>query len=150
MKAKNRSKTLLATVIALVTAAAIWTAWPVGQMHAITDTQINTFSWGCTAGQTARINVVNPTSEVMFVGPCNFDADGNLLIEFGPTRIAPGHTMSFDLPVESIVGPRDSFGRIQMRAVVTVQRGGPEPHISVEVINNSDGKTTVFVGNPDE
>jgi len=54
--------------------------------------------------------------------------------------------MSFDLDGNSIERGRDRFGRIQMRVVVTTERREPEPHISVEVIDNATGKTTVLIG----
>ena len=54
--------------------------------------------------------------------------------------------MSFDLN-------RDSFVREQNRVEIHVVLEGPVPHlkgalISLEVFNNADGKTTVFIGDP--
>ena len=55
--------------------------------------------------------------------------------------------MSFDLNADDII--RES-NRIQIRVVIE----GPVPHLkslllSLEVFNNADEKTTVFLGGPD-
>jgi len=54
--------------------------------------------------------------------------------------------MSFDLNADDII--RES-NRIQIRVVIE----SPQPHLrnvlfSLEVFNNADGKTTVFIGDP--
>jgi hypothetical protein len=103
---------------------------------------------GITFGQTARINLLN-TSDRAFVieGSKFFDSDGNILAEFGRQVIEAGKIMSFDLNADDIIRERN---RIQIRSVIE----SPEPHlrgvvISVEVFNNADGKTTVFVIGPE-
>ena len=103
---------------------------------------------GITFGQTARVNLSNTSdSAIIVIGGKFFDSDGNILAEFGRQVIEPGKMMSFDLNGDDIV--RES-NRIQIRGVIE----SPEPHlrgaaISVEVFNNADGKTTVFLGGPD-
>ena len=74
-------------------------------------------------------------------------SDGNILAEFGGQVIEAGKMMSFDLNADDIVREGN---RIQIRGILE----GPEPHlrgaiISVEVFNNADGKTTVFVIGPE-
>jgi hypothetical protein len=103
--------------------------------------------FGIGSNQTVRINVANPTTTGATIVASIFDASGVLLRDFGRTTVAPGNITSFDLDGDSLVHVRDRFGRIQMRVVVT-QMGGPEPRVSVEVIDNGSGKTTVFIGNP--
>ena len=145
MRTQSRQKTLLVIVVLMVVFAAIWSSWGASRVNAVQDSEEMPSPFGLAQGQSARINVFNPAAEVMTICPCIFDADGNLLIEFKCVRIAPGRMISFDLDGDSVDRVRDRFGRIQIRAVVTTDSRGPSPHISVEVFNNSDGKTTVFI-----
>jgi len=102
---------------------------------------------GITFGQTARVNLVNTSDRaIIIIGGKFFDSDGDTLAEFGRQVIEPGKIMSFDLNADDII--RES-NRIQIRVVIE----GPVPHfksllLSLEVFNNADGKTTVFVWNP--
>ena len=103
---------------------------------------------GITFGQTARVNLSNTSDRaIIIIGGKFLDSDGNTLAEFGRQVIEPGKIMSFDLNADDIIRERN---RIQIRSVIE----SPEPHlkgaiISVEVFNNSDGKTTVFVIGPE-
>jgi hypothetical protein len=102
---------------------------------------------GITFGQTARVTAANTgTTAIMIDGGKFLDSDGSVLGEFRGT-VEPGKMMSFDLNADDII--RES-NRIQIRVVIE----GPEPHLrgalmSLEVFNNADGKTTVFLGGPD-
>src|SRR5205809_7118327 len=101
---------------------------------------------GITFGQTARVTAANPgTTAITIEGGKFLDSDGNVLAEFRGT-VEPGEMMSFDLNADDIV--RES-NRIQIRVVIE----GPVAHLrdvrfSLEVFNNADGKTTVFIGDP--
>jgi hypothetical protein len=103
---------------------------------------------GITFGQTARINLSNTSDRaIIIIGGKFFDSDGNILAEFGRQVIEAGKIMSFDLNADDIIRERN---RIQIRGVIE----SPEPHlrgvaISVEVFNNADGKTTVFIIGPE-
>ncbi len=103
---------------------------------------------GITFGQTARVTAANTGTTAIIINNGKFlDSDGNVLAEFARQTIQPGEMMSFDLNADDIV--RES-NRIQIRVVIE----GPEPHLrnvrfSLEVFNNADGKTTVFLGGPD-
>ena len=164
MKTQSIRTKLIAMAMAIVALAAVWAACGTNRVEAVQDSQSNITPMprdcgGCTlipdpfgiaSNQTVRINVANPAAEVMIIAPCILDADGNLLMDFGRATVAPGRIMSFDLDGDSLVHPRDRFGRIQMRVVVTTERREPEPHLSVEVIDNATGKTTAFIGDPNE
>jgi hypothetical protein len=99
---------------------------------------------GITFGQTARVNILNTGDRAIIIDGGKFlDSDGNVIAEFRGT-IDPGKTMSFDLN-------GDTLGR---RVEIHVVIEGPEPHLkravfSMEVFNNADGRTTVFLGGPD-
>jgi hypothetical protein len=101
---------------------------------------------GIALGQTARVNILNTGDRAIIIEGGKFlDNDGNVIATFRGT-IDPGKTMSFDLD-------RDSSIREQNRVEIHVVIEGPEPHlkralISLEVFNNADGKTTVFIGDP--
>ena len=102
---------------------------------------------GITFGQTARVTAANTGTTAIIINGVKFlDSDGNVLAEFARQVIEPGEMMSFDLNADDIV--RES-NRIQIRVVIE----GPVPHLrdvrlSLEVFNNADGKTTVFIGDP--
>ena len=101
---------------------------------------------GITFGQTARVNILNTGDRAIVIEGGKFlDSDGNVIAEFRGT-IDPGKTMSFDLNGDTV--PRTE-NRIEIHFVIE----GPEPHLrnvrlSLEVFNNADGRTTVFIGDP--
>jgi len=102
---------------------------------------------GITFGQTARVTAANTGTTAIIIDGCKFlDSDGNVLAEFARQTIEPGKMMSFDLNADDIIRENN---RIQIRVVIE----GPIPHLrdvrlSLEVFNNADGKTTVFIGDP--
>ena len=102
---------------------------------------------GIALGQTARVNILNTGDRAFIIEGGKFlDNDGNVISTFRGT-IDPGKTMSFDLN-------RDSFIREENRVEIHVVFEGPAPHLhdarlSLEVFNNADGRTTVFLGGPD-
>jgi len=100
---------------------------------------------GITFGQTARVNILNTGDRaIIIIGGKFLDSDGNVIAEFRGT-IDPGKTMSFDLNGDTV--PRTE-NRIEIHVVIE----GPVPRltvISLEVFNNADGRTTVFLGGPD-
>jgi hypothetical protein len=106
---------------------------------------INSRPVGITFGQTARVNILNTGDRaIIIIGGKFLDSDGNVIAEFRGT-IDPGKTMSFDLNGDTV--PRTE-NRIEIHVVIE----GPIPHltvISLEVFNNADGRTTVFLGGPD-
>ena len=101
---------------------------------------------GITFGQTARVTAANTgTTAIIINGGKFLDSDGNVLAEFDGGIIDPGNMIAFDLNADDII--RES-NRIQIRVVIQA------PHLrnvrfSLEVFNNADGKTTVFLGGPD-
>jgi hypothetical protein len=101
---------------------------------------------GITLGQTARVSILNTGDRAIIIEGSKFlDNDGNVVATFRGT-IDPGKTMSFDLD-------RDSFIREENRVEIHVVLEGPQPHlkgalISLEVFNNADGRTTIFIGDP--
>jgi hypothetical protein len=124
--------------------------------------------FGLTAGQTARINIVNAQAKGGVV-PCVgvFDMDGRQLAEFVADRpLAPGEGMSFDFNADTL-GLRGSE-RMQVRAEVRLQPPDPaqppdptqppdpgqppDPAhrrraalITLEVFDNASGKTMFLV-----
>ena len=101
---------------------------------------------GIALGQTVRVNILNTGDRAFIIDGSKFlDNDGNVIATFRGT-IDPGKTMSFDLD-------RASFIREENRVEIHVVIEGPVPHlrgalISLEVFNNADGRTTVFIGDP--
>ena len=101
---------------------------------------------GITFGQTARVTAANAGTTAIIIDSCKFlDSDGNVLAEFDGGIIDPGVMIAFDLNADDIIRENN---RIQIRVVIQA------PHLrdlrlSLEVFNNADGKTTVFLGGPD-
>src|SRR5436190_6738393 len=100
---------------------------------------------GITFGQTARVTAANTGTTAIIIDACKFlDSDGNVLAEFEGGFIDPGNMIAFDLNADDIIRENN---RIQIRVVIQA------PHLrnvrlSLEVFNNADGKTTVFIGDP--
>jgi hypothetical protein len=143
---------LFATAITLALATVIWAVGGAGLVGAIQDSEDMPVPFGIAQGQSARINILNVgDGGIIIIGGKFLDSRNNLLMDFGrePTEVAPGHIMSVDFFGDRSAAPRDGFGRIQMRAVVTTL-GGPDTKrdllISVEVIDNATGKTTALIG----
>jgi hypothetical protein len=123
---------------------------------------------GITPGQTLRLNVVNTAftrQGELPPDPCRvvltfFDAEGRHYrrrdgaVVRSAAQLQPGRATSLDLNADEFA---TEGGRIQLRAVVTVipppvgdtNALPPGPCVtSVEVINNANGKTVLYVGNP--
>lgn len=136
-------------ITALCVLAAI--GWNADSVQAVRDFEINSHSWGVAPGQSARLNILNCGEDQGFVVNWTFlDGDGGVL-KRGPEPhiIPPGKTVSFDVNGDELNAPRDRFGRIQMRAVVK-GLGGPDTfnrniNVSVEVIDNTTGRSSLFV-----
>ncbi|MFL6333371.1 MAG: hypothetical protein ACJ754_08540 [Pyrinomonadaceae bacterium] len=161
----------LATTVALV---ALGTYRGTRRVRAQSDTsppvseRVSFGMVGITRGETARLSVVNTSDAIC---PCqritlNFrDADGRLLRnrDGRPVRkevtLEPGQSAFLDLDADDLQFPPGPT-RLQFRAVVTMipppvpESGGTPPPIgdrsvpSVEVFNNSNGRTVLFIGNP--
>jgi hypothetical protein len=150
MKTAKTTTKLFATVIALVAAAAIWSAWGARQAQAISESETILSPIGITFGQTARLSVLNSGEAKGLVINWKFlDSAGRTLAQGPEPHLIPaGQFRSFDVNGDELGAERDRFGRIQMRAVVTML-GGPDTKVrngercvSIEVIDNATGKTT--------
>jgi hypothetical protein len=103
---------------------------------------------GITLGQTARVTAANiGTRPITITGVTFLDSEGAVLAQIQRQVIDPEKMMSFDLNADDIIREGN---RIQIRVVIE----GPQPHLDnalsgLEVFNNADGKTTVFLGGPD-
>ena len=73
------------------------------------------------------------------------DSQGTILAEFGRTTVAPQHMVSLTLDRETLMREES---RIQISAVVTFPSMPDlrDARVSVEVIDNATGKTTVLFG----
>jgi hypothetical protein len=164
MKPQNRSTKLFTMVIALAALATVWSILPARRMSAIGDVNDKTSPIGIASGQVARLTVLN-RGDVRGFEWCRarfLDSDGNVLVEFirEPVVVASGQMISFDLDGDSLEKLRDAFGRVQIRAEVTASgaasSGVPSTglfsreslRVTVEVFNKADGKTVVFIGDP--
>ena len=152
MKTRSTLMKLLAIAVMISALAAVWIAWPARQVHALADSEFGSSALGVARGQSARLNIVNRGETRGIIIDWEFlDAEGNTLDESRePITVSPGQIASFDFFADGHNVPRDSFGRIQLRAVVTAL-GGPDTKrnllISVEVFDNATGMTTVFCSN---
>lgn len=134
---RNNASLILVALLAFLTLGAM-------QAQAII---VNWRPVGITLGQTARVTTANiGTRAITLTGVTFLDSEGAVLAQFQRQVINPGKMMSFDLNADDIIREGN---RIQIRVIVE----GPAPHLasalsSLEVFNNADGKTTVFIGDP--
>ena len=108
--------------------------------------------FGLARDQTVRLNVLNSGEERGYIIDWKFlDTMGGVVFEGPQPHLIPTDQFrSFDLDGDALAAGRDSFGRIQLRAVVTAL-GGPDTknlHVSIEVIDNATGRTTFIATNP--
>jgi hypothetical protein len=150
MKTRIRTSRYLeiAIVISLVAVLMMSRAGGVG---AFQDSEDMPPPFGLTQGQTARLNVLNSSEAGGYAINWKFlDSMGRVVAQSdGRTFIPADQFRSFDVNGDSLDVARDAFGRIQLRVVVTTI-GNPndtQPKVSVEVLDNSSGKTTVFCAN---
>jgi hypothetical protein len=153
MKPNTRSTKLLTMAIAVVAAVAIWTSWSTRQVQAIQDSEDFPPPFGLAQGQTARLTVLNRGEESGIVIEYRFlNSAGGIVGETPePHLIPPGQFRSFDFNLPNPPpGTVDFFGRIQVRAVVSVI-GNPEVkdlRISLEVFDNATGRTSFVISPP--
>ena len=104
------------------------------------------FPVGVAFGQTARVNILNLADGAIIINGKFVDSDGNLLGEFRGT-VDSRKTMSFDLNRDTLSRAQN---RLQLHVVIESPDANPKRVLtSLEVFNNADGRTTVFIGNPD-
>jgi hypothetical protein len=172
----KRTLTIAATLVALVAFAAFGIFRETRRVQAQTDEvpppnhdRISFGMVGITQGQTIRLSVVNaiPYDSAFPPGPTRvlmtfLDAEGRRLRQRdgSPARrvveLQPGRAAFLDLNYDDFPpGPT----RLQLRAVVNVQPPpNPDSNVpppipdrivpSVEVFNNANGRTVLFIGNP--
>lgn len=152
MKAKDRSTKLLAMATVLVALAMAWAAWGANRVAALGDNEDTPPPFGLAQGQTARLTVFNSGEAGGYIINWKFlDSEGRTLARSPePEAIPTEQFRSFDISADSLHTTRDRFGRVQLRAVVTAL-GGPDTknlRVSLEVFDNTAGRTTVFITNP--
>jgi prepilin-type processing-associated H-X9-DG protein len=115
---------------------------------------IESYSWGISSGQSARINVVNfafadgsvktVTARIQLL-----DTEGDVIAQSDEIEVAPGQTRFWDAPRE-LLPQGEPNGRLQVRARVLVttdsfdlDRTQPlyNPFITVEVVDSATGVT---------
>ena len=105
---------------------------------------------GLARGQTARLNVVNigdPSIEPCEVQMVFYDSQGKALAS-DVQKLDPGVATFLDLGYGDIGDPTI---RVQIRAWVKVVVGDPTLCLSsLEVFDNETGRTTVFIGDPND
>jgi hypothetical protein len=152
MKAKDCLMKLFTLAIAVVAVAVICTAWPTRRVLAVQDVGNMPPPFGLAQGQTVRLNVLNSGEARGYVINWKFlDSEGGVLARSAEQEIIPTDQFrSFDISADSLETARDHFGRIQMRAVVTLL-GGPDTRnlqLSFEVFDNATGQSTILYTNP--
>src|SRR5262245_12820225 len=152
MKTAKTTKKLYVAAIALVMTAAIWATLGARRAQAFQGSEtflpyIETI--GIASGQTARLNALNTNADRGIVIDWRFlDSQGRILAQSRePQLIPPGQMRSFDLNADEVNVTRDPSSRVQVIAIIrTIE--DPDTiylHTSLEVLDNSTGKTTVFV-----
>jgi hypothetical protein len=104
--------------------------------------------FGVARGQIARINAAHigdANTRPIQVEMTLVDSTGAVVGRDSKT-VAPGKAVFFDVAFETVGGDK---GRIELRAVIT---GEPDKNLrsSVEVFDADTGRTTVFIGDPNQ
>ena len=104
--------------------------------------------FGITDGQTLRVVALNVASNRTAKLSVKFlDTDGNLISQTTAISVSSGKIVTFDFPRASF---NNEGGRIQLRPVAVLgdRSSMGIVHVSVEVFNEDDGKTTVLWDGP--
>jgi hypothetical protein len=104
--------------------------------------------FGISDGQTLRVVAVNlGTNQTVNVAVKFLDSDGSLLFQKPSIAIPSGKMSSFDYPRPSTNG---ETARIQIRPVAVTSEHFSKGciHLTVEIFNDEDGKTTVLWDGP--
>ena len=119
------------------------------------EIHVESYSWGISSGQMARVSVVNfafADGSVRFVKARIqlLDMEGEVIAESDEIEVAPGQTRFWDAPRE-LLPPGESNGRIQVRARILVttesfdlDRNRPPLAATVELIDTATGRTVSF------
>jgi hypothetical protein len=146
MTKMNRSTKPFAVVIALVAAAALWTAWPASHVLALQDSEDMPSPISIAFGQTLQLNVANASSgDSIPVEMMILDESGNPL-KRSRELVMPLHTSMLTLNRNEVPGREAS--RLLTRAVVKVI-GDPDIKIgdllvSEEVVDNETQRTMLL------
>ena len=103
---------------------------------------------GVSDGQTIRVVAWNTsTNRQVKISVKFIDAEGNLVLSLDPATIAAGKIATFDLARAAI---NNESGREQIRPVAILgdRASAGLIHVTIEVFNNDDGKTTVLWDGP--
>jgi len=140
-----------------ISLATVWVMSGPRSVIALQDSEDMPPPFGLALGQTARLNILNSGQPRGYIIDWKFlDSTGRVVAQSdGRVSVPTDQFRSFDLDGDSLALPRDRFGRVQLRAVVTTV-GNPEESgngdlknlgVSIEVVDNATGKTTVFCQN---
>jgi prepilin-type processing-associated H-X9-DG protein len=119
---------------------------------------IESYSWGLSSGQAARVSVVNFVfldGSVRSIDPAIariqlLDTEGEVIAQSDEIRVSPGQTRFWDVPRELLPAAGDPTGRIQLRTrilvtttSIDVDRNRPPLSPSVELIDPGTGRTVM-------
>jgi len=155
---KTRTILTVTTVIVLLSLLALAASQTQAVIIAGGGANWSSSPFGITFGQTARLNILNTSDRAIIINDFKFlDGDGSVLVGFGRQVIQPGKIISVDLNADAIAR---ATNRLEIHAQIncaSVEPPDPERRetplearptngmlASVEVINNADGRTTLF------
>ena len=110
--------------------------------------EIPLIPFGISDGQTLRVVALNlATNRTVKLTVKFIDAEGNVIFQTPSTSIASGKMVNFDYPHPANNG---ETGRIQIRPVAVLSDHFSTGciHVTAEVFNDEDGKTTVLWDGP--
>ncbi len=146
VKTRNTTTKLIALVITLAAAAAIWTIWGASRAEAVIAIIRQTGNFSLAQGQGTSAYVVNTWAgdeRTIIVIFRVLDSQGNTLAQSERQMVAPGQASTYEYGT-GVYMP----ARMAIRLVLTVEgasRNKPEFIATQEVFNMDDGKTTVFL-----
>lgn len=148
MKTISKRTKLIAAALAFIVLAVVLIVSNERRVEAISDEEYTSSPFGLSAGQTARLSVLNTGRRAIMFHWGFLDSQGNVLARSRGPALLPAVQMTFvDLNADELNVMIDRFGRIQMRAVVwaKIDPSNPNLQASIEIFDNATGKTTAFV-----
>ena len=133
-----------------------WVALAAGRANAQSGGReiiLESFSWGLSSGQTARISVVHllgdgsvRTNDPVIARIQLLDTEGEMVAQSDDIRVEPGKTRFSDAAYEQIGGVREPTGRLQLRARIVLESRSLDRHrpplVTLEILDSSTGVTT--------
>jgi hypothetical protein len=146
-------------IVLLIGSVALTAGRANAQRRHDTEIQIDSYSWGISPGEVARIAVTNQMNQITSFQDASgiytvnariqlLDTEGEVVAQSDEISVEPNKIRFWDVSYEQISGVREPNGRLQLRARILFEsrsfdRDQP-PLLSLEIFDSSTGATRVI------